>query len=86
MRDMHLDILIIQEERFLHVFERQSFNGYYCSGILHISNIARARIKDVRDVFTIGEDVKVMVVTSPIKNRIAFRYFFLCHLSPISSF
>ena len=62
------------------------FQWFYCSGILHISNIARARIKDVRDVFTIGEDVKVMVVTSPIKNRIAFRYFFLCLPSHVSVF
>ncbi|CAM6020518.1 unnamed protein product [Sphagnum balticum] len=42
------------------------------SGLLHISKIARARIHDIRDVFIIGEQVKVMVVKSPIKNAIAF--------------
>ncbi|CAK9858026.1 unnamed protein product [Sphagnum jensenii] len=42
------------------------------SGLLHISKIARARIHDIRDVFSIREQVKVMVVKSPIKNGIAF--------------
>jgi ribosomal protein S1 len=50
------------------------------SGLLHISKIARARIHDIRDVFSIGEQVKVMVVKSPIKNGIAFRYLSLTHM------
>jgi hypothetical protein len=52
----------------------------FCSGLLHISKIARARIHDIRDVFSIGEQVKVMVVKSPIKNGIAFRYLSLTHM------
>jgi ribosomal protein S1 len=50
------------------------------SGLLHISKIARARIHDIRDIFSIGEQVKVMVVKSPIKNGIAFRYLSLTHM------
>jgi hypothetical protein len=52
----------------------------FCSGLLHISKIARARIHDIRDIFSIGEQVKVMVVKSPIKNGIAFRYLSLTHM------
>ncbi|KAG0569585.1 hypothetical protein KC19_6G100900 [Ceratodon purpureus] len=42
------------------------------SGVLHISNISRARIDDIGNLFTIGEEVRAMVVPSNIKRRISF--------------
>jgi len=45
------------------------------SGILHISNISRARIDNIECLFCVGEQVRVMVVPSNIKRKLSFRYF-----------
>lgn len=42
--------------------------------MIHISKIADARITHVSDVFEVGEPVKVIMVKSPIPDRLAFRY------------
>lgn len=41
-------------------------------GMIHVSNIANALIKQVSDVFELGEQIKVMVVKSPVPGRLAF--------------
>lgn len=41
------------------------------SGLLHISNITRARVTSVSDLLTVDEKVKVMVVKSMFPNKIA---------------
>lgn len=51
-----------------------SFSVWCGSGLIHISNIARGLIHQVSDVFEIGEQIKMMVVESPVPNRVAFRY------------
>lgn len=47
-------------------------DGTSISGLLHISNISRARVPSVKELFTEGEKVKVMVVHSMFTNRISF--------------
>ncbi|RVW37398.1 hypothetical protein CK203_081646 [Vitis vinifera] len=42
-------------------------------GLLHISNITRARVTSVSDLLTVDEKVKVMVVKSMFPNKIALR-------------
>ncbi|KAG0586749.1 hypothetical protein KC19_2G114100 [Ceratodon purpureus] len=42
------------------------------SGVLHISNISRAKVNNIASVFYIGEEVKVMVVPSSKNNRLSF--------------
>lgn len=47
----------------------------FYSGILHISNISRARIDNIECLFCVGEQVRVMVIPSNIKRKLSFRYF-----------
>eukprot|EP01018_Ginkgo_biloba_P026873 Gb_23363 [translate_table: standard] len=47
-------------------------DGTSISGLLHISNISRARVPSVKDLFSEGEKVKVMVVRSMFTNKISF--------------
>ena len=42
--------------------------------MIHISNIADGRISGVSEVFEIGEQVKVILIKSPVPDRLAFRY------------
>lgn len=42
------------------------------SGVLHISNISRARVDNISRVFSIGEEVKAMVVPSNKQRRLSF--------------
>lgn len=51
-----------------------------CRGMIHISNIADGRINQVSDVFEVGEQVKVILVKSPVPGRLAFRYAALIYL------
>ncbi|KAG0600839.1 hypothetical protein M758_11G064800 [Ceratodon purpureus] len=41
-------------------------------GMIHISNIADGRVSKISDVFEIGEQVKVILVNSPVPDRLAF--------------
>lgn len=45
----------------------------FFSGLLHISNITRARVTSVSDLLTVDEKVKVLVVKSMFPNKIALR-------------
>lgn len=47
-------------------------DGTSISGLLHISQISRARVPSVKELFSEGEKVKVMVVHSMFTNRISF--------------
>lgn len=47
-------------------------DGTSISGLLHISNISHARVPSVKELFSEGEKVKVMVVHSMFTNRISF--------------
>jgi len=51
-----------------------------CRGMIHKSNIADGFINQVSDVFEVGEQVKVILVKSPIPDRLAFRYAVLTFL------
>ncbi|KAK9270580.1 hypothetical protein L1049_026161 [Liquidambar formosana] len=42
------------------------------SGLLHISNVTRARITSISDLLTVDEKVKVLVVKSMFPNKISF--------------
>ena len=46
-----------------------------CSGVLHISNISQARVSNIASVFSIGEEVKVMVIPSSKRNKLSLRYY-----------
>ncbi|KAL2651597.1 hypothetical protein R1flu_019725 [Riccia fluitans] len=48
-----------------------SLAGTSLRGMIHISNVSRSRVQDLEQVFHEGEAVKVMVVKSPIPNRIS---------------
>ncbi|KAG6547474.1 hypothetical protein Mapa_010922 [Marchantia paleacea] len=48
-----------------------SLTGTSLRGMVHISNVSRSRVKDLEDIFSVNEQVKVMVVKSPIPHRIA---------------
>ena len=43
------------------------------SGLLHISNITRARITSVSDLLVVDEKVKVLVVKSMFPGKISLR-------------
>lgn len=45
-----------------------------CSGLLHISNISRARINAVSEVLSEDDKVKVLVVRSMFPDKISLRY------------
>lgn len=47
---------------------------FWYSGLLHISNISKGRIRSINEVLKIGEEVKVLVVKSIIADRIALRF------------
>lgn len=47
-------------------------DGTSVSGLLHISNISCARVPSIRNLFSKGEKVKVMVVCSNLQNKVAF--------------
>jgi predicted RNA-binding protein with RPS1 domain len=40
--------------------------------LVHISNMARARVPSVATVFEVGEQVKVIAIKSPIPTKYAF--------------
>lgn len=44
-----------------------------CSGLLHISNISRARVESVGDLLQVDEKVKVLVVKSMFPDKISLR-------------
>lgn len=46
----------------------------YHSGLLHISNITRARITSVSDLLVVDEKVKVLVVKSMFPGKISLRW------------
>ncbi|BBM97730.1 small subunit ribosomal protein S1 [Marchantia polymorpha subsp. ruderalis] len=48
-----------------------SLTGTSLRGMVHISNVSRSRVKDLEEIFSVNEEVKVMVVKSPIPHRIA---------------
>ncbi|GLJ11238.1 hypothetical protein SUGI_0148170 [Cryptomeria japonica] len=47
-------------------------DGTSLSGLLHITNISRARVQSVKKLFSEGEKVKVMVTHSVSPNKISF--------------
>ncbi|CAM6018346.1 unnamed protein product [Sphagnum balticum] len=72
-RNLHLGTLVDGTVAEVYTFgARVKIKDTDISGLLHISNIARAHIPQVEDVFDAGEQVKVMVVKAPSNCRIAF--------------
>lgn len=47
---------------------------FLLSGLLHISNITRARITSVGDLLSVNEKIKVLVLKSMFPDKISLRY------------
>ena len=45
----------------------------FLSGLLHVSNITRARVTSVSDLLSVGEKVNVLVVKSMFPDKISLR-------------
>lgn len=67
--------IIFKKEAILlqEISKRFFLSVWYGSGLVHISNIARARVPSVATVFEVGEQVKVMAIKSPSPTKYAFR-------------
>jgi small subunit ribosomal protein S1 len=71
----HLCIGTVHDGTVVQIFNfgaRVQINGTDLSGLVHISNIARARVPSVATVFEVGEQVKVMAIKSPSPTKYAF--------------
>ncbi|KAL3141011.1 hypothetical protein ABBQ32_005525 [Trebouxia sp. C0010 RCD-2024] len=63
LKSIHLGALMWGEVRRIEEFGAfVGLEGTRISGLLHISNISRARVESVDDVFTIGERVRCLVM------------------------
>jgi len=71
----HLCIGTVHDGTVVQIFNfgaRVKISGTDLSGLVHISNIARARVPSVATVFEVGEQVKVMAIKSPSPTKYAF--------------
>jgi len=71
----HLCIGTVHDGTVVQIFNfgaRVQIDGTDLSGLVHISNIARARVPSVATVFEVGEQVKVMAIKSPSPTKYAF--------------
>jgi small subunit ribosomal protein S1 len=86
-RNLHLGTLVDGTVAEVYTFgARVKIKDTDISGLLHISNIARAHIPQVEDVFDAGEQVKVMVVKASSNCRIAFRCSFSLYFRTLHRF